>query len=535
MPDHGDIHELLRMLTSRKVPVMAAMGYVKTLQQQGLRSVQQIAQAPLSALEAAIPDNRIARSLYSACRLHIKSAPKRAAADEADEGSSTPDAKRARLEPHKRDLDYGTMSAEELEAALGLPLERDENTIRQTTVVTNRAPLVLAFAVEILRFTMPAQPPSSRLSLGQAVVSANSRSKAVSIGIDRRPPAAREEQIPDGQPKVSVLGRQVAVLKRGGYTWKSAAEQSPSTTTTTTTTTSPTSPTSTAPAAAAQETAGKGKDVAVETGTRTWPASQKLSCKGSTFIAHAADLASPSLRTSLMKGLMSDKPDLETATHNVWALRCSYGNSSLVQESSSDDGETGAGNFLLGIMREAHITNTLVILTRWYGGVMLGPDRWRLMRECVNDALSARRRTCTITGEEALWGLDLGNKMPSLTTIGMPIHRPEAARNYLLRSFASAVPVKKDGGDGGRETKKTLVALQDEKQANLGRLLGALRLLFESWAGVLSRDELDRRAWSWYVAVRPDVEAGPSGWGAKGELPLSKILNLRRRERGSAG
>ncbi|KAG6280195.1 hypothetical protein E4U47_001298 [Claviceps purpurea] len=517
MPDHGDIHELLRMLTSRKVPVMAAMGYVKTLQDQGLRSVQQIAQAPLSALEAAIPDSRVARSLYSACRLHIKSAPKRAAAEEAGEGASAPDAKRARLEPHKRDLDYGTMSAEELETALALPLERDEDAIRQTTVVTNRAPLVLAFAVEILRFTMPAQPPSSRLSLGQAVVSANSRSKAVSIGIDRHPPAACKEQIPDGQPKVSVLGRQVAVLKRGGYTWKSAAVEAPSTTTSTT------------PAAAVQETVGKGKDVAVETGTRTWTASQKLSSKGSTFIAHTAELTSPSLRTTLMKGLMSDKPDLETATHNVWALRCSYGNSPLVQEASSDDGETGAGNFLLGIMREAHITNTLVILTRWYGGVMLGPDRWRLMRECVNDALSARRRTCTITGEEALWGLDLDNKTPSPTTIGMPVHRPEGARNYLLRSFASAALSDRDGGDGRREGKKTLMALQDEKQANLGRLLGALRLLFESWVGVLSRDELDRRAWSWYVAVRPDVEAGPSGWGAKGELPLSKILDLRRR------
>ncbi|KAG6053521.1 hypothetical protein E4U16_006693 [Claviceps sp. LM84 group G4] len=523
MSDHGDIHELLRMLTSRKVPVMAAMGYVKTLQEQGLRSVQQIAQAPLSALEAAIPDSRVARSLYSACRLHIKSAPKRAAAEEAGEGATAPDAKRARLEPHKRDLDYGTMSADELETALGLPLERDEDAIRQTTIVTNRAPLVLAFAVEILRFTMPAQPPSSRLSLGQAVVSANSRSKAVNIGIDRRPPAACKEQIPDGQPKVSVLGRQVAVLKRGGYTWKSASEEAPSITTSAT------------PTAAAQESVGKGKDVAVETGTRTWTASQKLSSKGSTFIAHTANLAAPSLRTSLLKSLMSDKPDLETATHNVWALRCSYGNSPLVQEASSDDGETGAGNFLLGIMREAHITNTLVILTRWYGGVMLGPDRWRLMRECVNDALSARRRTCTITGEEALWGLDLDNKTPSPTTIGMPIHRPEGARNYLLRSFASAALSDGSGGDGRREGKKTLVALQDEKQVNLGRLLGALRLLFESWSGVLSRVELDKRAWSWYVAVRPDVEAGPSGWGAKGELPLSKILDLRRREGGSAG
>ncbi|KAG5982904.1 hypothetical protein E4U55_001172 [Claviceps digitariae] len=515
MSGDGDIQELLRMLTSRKVPIMTAMGHVKALQSQNYRSIQQIAQAPLSALEAAIPNIKLAKSFHAACKSHGKGkgAAKRASKAD-DEGDGTPSAKKARLEPHKRDLDYGAMNPEELEAALELPLDRDEVAIRQTTVVTNRAPLVLAFAVEILRFTMPQQPPSSRLSLGQAVVSANSRSKAISIGVEKRPSAEREEQIPDGQPKVRVLGREVAVLKRGGYTWKPAANEATGSTATFICTT---------PAAV-----GKGEDMAVEATTRTWTASQKFTSRGSTFVAHTANLSSPSLRTGLMKALMSDKPELETATHNAWALRSSYGKSPLVQEASFDDGESGCGKFLLEIMRETDVTNTLVVLTRWYGGVMLGPDRWRLMRDCLNDALSSGRRVCTLTGEEALWGLDPENKTPSSTTVGMPIHRPEGARNYLLRSFSTASP--EDGGV--REAKKTLAASNDEKQVNLGRLLGALRLLFESWAGVLPRDELDRRAWSWYVAVRPDVDAGPSGWGAKGQLRLSKILDLRRHGEG---
>ncbi|KAG5997951.1 hypothetical protein E4U54_002276 [Claviceps lovelessii] len=515
MSGHGDIQELLRMLTSRKVPIMTAMGHVKALQSQNYRSIEQIAQAPLSALGAAIPDAKLAKSFHAACKSHGKGPAKRAVQAD-DEGSGTPSAKKARLEPHKRDLDYGAMSPDELEAALELPLDRDEGAIRQTTIVTNRAPLVLAFAVEILRFTMPEQPPSSRLSLGQAVVSANSRSKAMSIGIEKRLPAGREDQMPDGQPKVRVLGREVAVLKRGGYTWKPAAVSEATGSTTTTT-------------FATRAAIGKEQDLATETRTRTWTASQKLTSRGSTFVAHTASLSSPSLRPGLMKTLMSDKPELESATHNAWALRSSYGNSPLVQEASFDDGESGCGRFLLDIMREANVTNTLVVLTRWYGGIMLGPDRWRLMRECLNDALSSRRRTCTLTGEEALWGLDLENKTPSPTTVGMPVHRPEGARNYLLRSFSTAPP-EEAGSDasGRREAKKTLVASNDEKQVNLGRLLGALRILFESWSGVLPRDELDRRAWSWYVAVRPDVDAGPSGWGAKGQLRLSKILDLRR-------
>lgn len=215
---------------------------------------------------------------------------------------------------------------------------------------------------------------------------------------------------------------------------------------------------------------------------------------------------------------MAQKPELETASHNAWAVRTSYGNSPLVQEASFDDGESGCGKFTLELMREAKITNMIVVLTRWFGGVMLGPDRWRLMRECVNDALSAQRRTVTLSGE-AVWALDPQDAKPASSTIGMAIHRPESARNYLLRSFATA------GGD----EKKTTATVNEEKQENLGRLLGALRLLFASWVGVLSGDELDRRAWSWYVNVRPEVESGPAGWGAKGTLDLGKILDLRRK------
>ncbi|TWU75949.1 hypothetical protein ED733_006591 [Metarhizium rileyi] len=494
MAGHGDLQELLRMFTSRKVPMMTAMRHVQALQSKNLRSIEQIAEAPLSGVEAAIPDGKLAKSFHAACKSHGKKGTKRAAEEQPSLNTKKP-----KLEPHKHDLDYNSMTADELESSLRLPLVEDEEAIRETVLVTNRAPLVLAFAVELLRFTMPEQPPSSRLSLSQAVVSANSRSKAVSIGIEKAPTRG-EEQIPEGQPKVRVLGREISVLKRSGYAWKSDEPDE-----TTSSTAGPSS----------RESSSSGEQ-------KAWTVSQKLTSRASTFVAHAASLSSPSLRASLVKSLMTDRPELETATHNAWALRSSYGNSPLVQEASFDDGESGCGKFMLQIMRETEVTNTVVVLTRWYGGIMLGPDRWRLMRECINDALSSRRRKSTLAGE-ALWGLDLENKKPSLTTVGMPIHRPEDARNYLLRSFATAPT---DGGES--ETKKTLAAVKEEKQESLGRLLGALRLLYKSWAGTLRKDELDRRAWSWYVSVRPEVEAGPSGWGAKGPLKLSKILDLRR-------
>lgn len=387
------------------------------------------------------------------------------------------------------------MAADDLEASLELPLVEDEALIRDTTIVTNRAPLVLAFAVELLRVTMPEQPPSSRLSLAQALVSANSRSKAVSIGIEK---PGGEDPVAEGQPKVRVMGREIPVLKRGDYTWSGAPTKE----------------------GGAANTSGANTSPGTK---KTWTASATLTSRASTFVAHAATVSNANTRASLIKQLMAERPDLETASHNAWAIRTSFGNSPLVQQASFDDGESGCGKFMLDIMKEADISNALVVLTRWFGGVMLGPDRWRLMRECVNDALASRLRVSSssstfVAGEAAVWGLDMLNTNPATSTVGMGIHRPEGARNYLLRSFASPA-----GGP-----KKTPTALNDEKQENLGRLLGALRIVIESWSGVLKKDELDKRAWNWYVAVRPDVQSGPSGWGARGELKLSKILDLKR-------
>lgn len=442
----------------------------------------------------------------------------------------------------------------EFEATFALPVETDENVIADTVLLTNRAPLVLAFAVELLRFTMPSQPPSSRLSLAQAVVSANSRSKAVSIGIEKGP-NADEQGWGHGQPKVKVMGREVTVLKRGGYEWKGdeeveehksedevKAESVPS---------------------SATET-GISQDVPSQTSPgeapRSWSASQPVTLKQSTFIVRATKITAPSQRQSAMQSLFAEIPSLQDASHNAWAYRVKVPtnlfNATTVREESFDDGESGCGDFLLKNMRETNAVDTLVVMTRWYGGIMLGPDRWRIMRDCLKESLANRLRVTgeqVTLGDEAVWGLDLeamknksgtagssSSRSYEAGVVGMPIHRPEAAKAYLLRSFATRVDASSDG-TGESEApqssttkstpkKKTAKALELEKEENVARLLGALRLLYESWAGHLTTTELDRRAWGWYVAVRPDVESGPSGWGAKGHLKLASILALRRKE-----
>ena len=139
--------------------------------------------------------------------------------------------------------------------------------------------------------------------------------------------------------------------------------------------------------------------------------------------------------------------------------------------------------------------------------------------------------------EPALWGLDLEALRASNGPLaagargangaGLPIYSPQNARSYLLKSFAS--PTVGAPQSGSPSKKSTAAAQKSDKEENLGKLLKALDLLHASWAHVLSRDELDRRAWSWYVAVRPDVKDGAAGWGGKGEVSLGKILDLRRK------
>lgn len=111
----------------------------------------------------------------------------------------------------------------------------------------------------------------------------------------------------------------------------------------------------------------------------------------------------------------------------------------------------------------------------------------------------------------------------SASTAGLPIYHADSARNYIMKAFDSVY-------DDKPETKKKRPAaeLAAEREANLGHLIKALDLLFQSWSAVLSLDDLDKRSWNWYVKVRPQVEAGRAGWGAKGQVKLKDILDLKR-------
>ena len=410
---------------------------------------------------------------------------------------------------------------QEIEKALELPQpSQDEEKIERTVIYTNRAPLVLAFAVLLLQFTMPEQPLSSRLSLAQAVVSVNSRSKAQSLGIEKGR-SAEELGWGQGQPKVRVMGREISVLKRSGYDWKEERADSRS-------------EEGNGEAEAAADV--KREEIntslisgAISKGTiNDWAVSASVTSRQSTFVARAITITSPSQARSEIQKLLASNAELRDASHNITAWRVA-GDHGLIED-SNDDGEAGGGRHILGLLQATNVVGVLLLVTRWYGGIMLGVDRWRIMTQVSRDALSQRLHVTGVIGQEALWGLDL-EAMESTdapltggTASGMPIYKPEGARAYILKAFASP-----PGGEDEKKKKRTGVSLGKEKEVNLGLLFGALDMLFGSWVDHVSRDELDRKAWNWYVQVRPEVEGGVAGWGGKGNVKLADILSLRRK------
>ena len=74
------------------------------------------------------------------------------------------------------------------------------------------------------------------------------------------------------------------------------------------------------------------------------------------------------------------------ATHNSWAVVLSDGGAI-----KNDDGEAGAGAVILRMLEREGLKDHIVVVTRWYGGVNLGGDRFAHVVSCVRSWLQAHR------------------------------------------------------------------------------------------------------------------------------------------------
>jgi putative IMPACT (imprinted ancient) family translation regulator len=74
------------------------------------------------------------------------------------------------------------------------------------------------------------------------------------------------------------------------------------------------------------------------------------------------------------------------ATHHSWAVVLAGGG-----PLKNDDGEAGAGAVILKMLEREALVDLIVVVTRWYGGVNLGGDRFAHIVTCTRAALQTVR------------------------------------------------------------------------------------------------------------------------------------------------
>ncbi|KAI4192442.1 MAG: hypothetical protein LQ346_004312, partial [Caloplaca aetnensis] len=215
MTSVAEIQALLRFLSQdAKVPVPVAMSKIKDLKELSITTPESLSKTPLPKIQSIFPDEKLAKQILSAAKRVSK---KRTSSSTSTTSSPSKRVKHAPPTPGEQ------LSPSDFEASLALPeLDLSNTTIEEeinsTVIHTNRAPLVVAFVVQLVKHTMPSQPLSSRLSLAQAVMSIGAKSKALNLGIQSGRPA-EDEGWGEGQPKIKVMGRELRVMRRWGYEW----------------------------------------------------------------------------------------------------------------------------------------------------------------------------------------------------------------------------------------------------------------------------------------------------------------------------
>ncbi|KAL4977104.1 pyridoxal phosphate-dependent transferase [Aspergillus desertorum] len=134
-----------------------------------------------------------------------------------------------------------------------------------------------------------------------------------------------------------------------------------------------------------------------------WVMSEVITEKKSVFVGRAAHVTSLDQAKAYLDYLLASDKKVASATHNISAWRIKQQNKTsansnpkeggkgssieMIIQDCDDDGETAAGGRLLHLMQLMDVWDAVVVVTRWYGGVLLGPDRFRIINAVGRDAL----------------------------------------------------------------------------------------------------------------------------------------------------
>ncbi|GAA5850845.1 hypothetical protein JCM8547_009104 [Rhodosporidiobolus lusitaniae] len=107
----------------------------------------------------------------------------------------------------------------------------------------------------------------------------------------------------------------------------------------------------------------------------------------SVFIGHAARVTSLDEVEAVMAELLSNSK-IARATHNMSAYQFTSPDG-IRRADNDDDGESAAGSRLAQLLTLLDIDNVMIVVTRFYGGIHLGPTRFKDINLAARDALEA--------------------------------------------------------------------------------------------------------------------------------------------------
>jgi hypothetical protein len=113
----------------------------------------------------------------------------------------------------------------------------------------------------------------------------------------------------------------------------------------------------------------------------------------STFQAHVCAVHSAAEADAFYQALLDSgsalSRKLSAATHNMRAYRVETARPGVWAADCDDDGESAAGGRLLHLLTLAKARNVAVVVSRWYGGVQMGAERFKAINNAARALLEA--------------------------------------------------------------------------------------------------------------------------------------------------
>lgn len=115
-----------------------------------------------------------------------------------------------------------------------------------------------------------------------------------------------------------------------------------------------------------------------------------ISDRKSRFLAHIAAVSSIAQVEDVVSELASNKWIASAAHPTIYAYRF-VDKDGRISQDAEDDGEDGASKKMLFLLEQCKVLGYVLVVTRWFGGILLGPDRFKRIMECSRQALQQHR------------------------------------------------------------------------------------------------------------------------------------------------